>query len=301
MSTDLFERYASLDPAASPQAAPDWTSAAPVPLAAIDERIHMQMHDTMVKDLETDAPRRVAPRKRLAAFAFGAVVLLVGVVGGVLLSTGGGETPTGPETSAINWDFETGDLTGWKTLTSTTSQYWADWVIYEEGQDAPAARNEVAQGGLGFPAFSLPDPPQGRFAATTDGNGPHFTILYRDIFVEGPSALTATIFYDSNWPISAPDHFRSGSSPGAPSNQQYRIDLVVPSAQVYTIADEEILATVFRTADGDPTTLEPTRISFDLSPWEGQTVRLRFVQVANQGPIFSGVDDVRVEALVASS
>lgn len=37
MSTDLFDRYAALDPADAPEAVPDWTAITPVLLAAIDE------------------------------------------------------------------------------------------------------------------------------------------------------------------------------------------------------------------------------------------------------------------------
>jgi adhesin HecA-like repeat protein len=56
-------------------------------------------------------------------------------------------------------------------------------------------------------------------------------------------------------------------------------------------------AEILRTARGDPGKLEPRTISFDLSRWAGQKVRLRFAQVDNRGPLRAGVDDVRLEAV----
>ncbi|MDH3606720.1 MAG: hypothetical protein OER12_06965, partial [Acidimicrobiia bacterium] len=64
-----------------------------------------------------------------------------------------------------------------------------------------------------------------------------------------------------------------------------------------TLADEDVLGTVFRTVDGDPLSLEPTEVTFDLSRWEGQTIRLRAVEVENQvGVFFAGIDHVRIES-----
>ena len=56
-----------------------------------------------------------------------------------------------------------------------------------------------------------------------------------------------------------------------------------------------MLASIFLTSPGDPHRLEPTTIALDLSPWEGQTVRIRIANVDNQGPLRAGVDDIRLE------
>ena len=95
MSTDLFERYASLDPARSPQAAPDWESTAPVPLAAIDERTP-QMHT--VQDARPTSAAPLPDRRRngiLVAAAVFAIVLLAGAVL-VVISTQGEPQPAAP-------------------------------------------------------------------------------------------------------------------------------------------------------------------------------------------------------------
>jgi hypothetical protein len=40
---------------------------------------------------------------------------------------------------------------------------------------------------------------------------------------------------------------------------------------------------------------DPTTRMFDLSRWAGSTIRLRFAQVDNRGPLRAGIDDVRLE------
>jgi hypothetical protein len=35
-------------------------------------------------------------------------------------------------------------------------------------------------------------------------------------------------------------------------------------------------------------------VTVDLSPWSGQTIRLRLAAVNNRGPIRAGVDDIRL-------
>jgi hypothetical protein len=73
-------------------------------------------------------------------------------------------------------------------------------------------------------------------------------------------------------------------------NQQYRVDIVKPSAPVTSVAAGDILATVFRTEVGDPLILAPTTISFDLTAFAGTTVRIRFAEVDNQ-TFFQGSTD----------
>ena len=58
-----------------------------------------------------------------------------------------------------------------------------------------------------------------------------------------------------------------------------------------------MLVNVFRTSPDDPISLEPTAVSVDLSPWAGQTVRLRLAQSDNQGPMRAGVDEIRFEPM----
>ncbi len=106
MSTDLFDRYASLDPANSPQAAPDWASMAPVLLAAIDERTtQMQTHDA----LDSATTARKGRNGMLIAAAVFAIVVIAGAVL-ALVSTRGEPEPAAaipePTQLRLTWDGE---------------------------------------------------------------------------------------------------------------------------------------------------------------------------------------------------
>ena len=79
-------------------------------------------------------------------------------------------------------------------------------------------------------------------------------------------------------------------------NKQYRVDILKRSADPFSVAPADVLATVFRTDLGDPRNLAPTRMTFDLSPYAGQTVRLRFARVSNvTGCFLASVDDIDVQ------
>ena len=52
---------------------------------------------------------------------------------------------------------------------------------------------------------------------------------------------------------------------------------------------------------GDPTTLAPTTITLDLTPFAGQTVRLRFAEVDNQSNFTASVDDVAIDTVLIDS
>jgi Ca2+-binding RTX toxin-like protein len=69
-----------------------------------------------------------------------------------------------------------------------------------------------------------------------------------------------------------------------------------PAAPLNSVAAGDVLATIFQTQNGDPQTLAPTPITFELTPFAGQTVRLRFA-LANTLFFFrAAVDDVQIES-----
>ncbi len=90
MSTDLFDRYASLDPANSPQAAPDWASTAPVLLSAIDERTSQMQTQTTTQDdaLVPATPPRKSRNGMLVAAAVFAIVVIAGGVLAIVFTEG---------------------------------------------------------------------------------------------------------------------------------------------------------------------------------------------------------------------
>jgi hypothetical protein len=83
-------------------------------------------------------------------------------------------------------DFESGSLTNWKAVGGGSG----GWFIYTSGKKAP----DPAQSDPNLP-LDLPDPPQGKFAAVTDMNGPGTLILYRDVKLDGRFMVHLTVFH----------------------------------------------------------------------------------------------------------
>jgi hypothetical protein len=173
-------------------------------------------------------------------------------------------------------DFESGAITGWQTVGSGSG----GWLVYADGQRAP----DPAQSDPNAP-FNVPDPPQGKFAAVTDMNGPGTRILYRDLRLEGRFTLQLTVFYAGTGPFSSPATL-AYDAPEA--NQQFRIDLVRPSAPIDSVAKGDVLVNVFRTSPDDPARRQPTEVRVDVSALAGQTVRLRLAGTDNRGPLRVG-------------
>ena len=102
------------------------------------------------------------------------------------------------------------------------------WFVYSNGKVPPnPARTDSA-----FP-FDVPMPPQGKFAAVTDQNGPGRFILYRDVTLDGRYRLRLSVFY-----VNAGRFSRATitSRNAINDEQQYRIDIVLPSAPVDSMA-----------------------------------------------------------------
>ena len=179
---------------------------------------------------------------------------------------------------AVNGDFETGTLSGFTVVNQVADR--GSWLAYSSTNPPP------------FCSTVLPPeaPPQGTYAATTDQDDDASHVLYQDIALE-PNArhsLSFMLYYKSIEPFATPATLDWAQEP----NQQYRVDILKPSADPFSVAPADVLARVFRTEEGDPQTLDPTRMTFDLSPYAGQTVRLRFAAVAGQGCFPASVDDI---------
>ena len=125
-------------------------------------------------------------------------------------------------------------------------------------------------------------------------NGPGTRILYRDLRLEGRFTLQLTVFYAGTGPFSSPATL-AYDAPEA--NQQFRIDLVRPSAPIDSVAKGDVLVNVFRTSPDDPARRQPTEVRVDVSALAGQTVRLRLAGTDNRGPLRVGVDNIRFERM----
>jgi D-alanyl-D-alanine carboxypeptidase len=217
------------------------------------------------------ALRGVKGRRSAVAAALVALVALSSVLVGCQAR---------PRTIVVD-DFESGAITGWQAVGGGSG----GWFVYSDGHKAP----DPAQSDPNAP-FEVPDPPQGRFAAVTDMNGPGTRILYRDLRLEGRFTLQATIFYTGTAPFSSPATLAYDTPE---PNQQFRIDLVRPSAPIDSVAKSDVLVNVFGTSSDDPARRQPTDVSMDVSAWAGQTVRLRLASTDNGGPLRVGVDNIR--------
>jgi hypothetical protein len=185
----------------------------------------------------------------------------------------------------INGNFETGTLAGWTVVNQTGGS--GDWFAYR-GTISPVSGMTIAA------------PPEGNFAATTDQTGPGSHILYQVVTLDDATPFLTFILYYKNSAagFATPDSLDYAVVP----NQQYRVDIVDPAAPVNSVADADVLMTVFRTEVGDPLTLAPTLMAVDVSSLSGLTVRIRFAEVDNQGFFQASVDDVRcVEAAPAGA
>ena len=212
--------------------------------------------------------------------AGGWVSIMVGLLSASLLGV-----PSAGAATVVNGDFESGALNGWKIVDQGGS-VGASWFAYS------GTENPLSGGPEPFP------PPQGKFAAISDQNGGGTHILYQDIALEpGVSHnLSMLVFYKSVSAIAIPDP--DTLSFKAPSNQQYRVDVIRPGAPVDSVSAADVLATVFRTAEGEPTSVEPTPAAADLTPFAGQTVRLRLAEVDNTGQLNAGADAISITSVL---
>jgi D-alanyl-D-alanine carboxypeptidase len=217
------------------------------------------------------ALRGVKGRRSAVAAALVALVALSSVLVGCQARSG----------TIVVDDFESGAITNWQAVGGGSG----GWFVYSDGHKPP----DPAQSDPNAP-FEVPDPPQGRFAAVTDMNGSGTRILYRDLRLEGRFTLQATIFYAGTAPFSSPATLAYDTPE---PNQQFRIDLVGPSAPIDSVAKSDVLVNVFHTSPGDPARRQPTNVRMDVSAWAGQTVRLRLASTDNGGPLRVGVDNLR--------
>lgn len=185
--------------------------------------------------------------------------------------------------TVVNGDFETGNLTGWQVVNDPSGEEESgSWYAYT-GTNPPREFGEP-----------VPPPPAGQYAAVTSQGGPGGHILYQDVALEPyySHSLSLLVYYHSYAPPFTPSpntlDFKSTE------NQQYRVDVMSPAAPVNSVNPADILATVFATKTDDPQEIGPTALTADLTPFAGQTVRLRFAEVDNRNYFAAGTDSVAI-------
>lgn len=192
--------------------------------------------------------------------------------------------------TVVNGDFETGTLQGWEVHRATEA---GNWFAYS-GSDEPIERKEGT-------AFAIQPPPQGLYAALSDQLNPETLVLSQNVALAPglEHRLSLIAYYNSYKALTVPSPDTLSVDPevlGEQANQQYRIDVMKPTAPIESVDPADILLTVFRTQAGSPRVMAPTRLTADLSPFAGQTVRLRIAVVAHEEVLTGGVDAVAVES-----
>jgi hypothetical protein len=189
----------------------------------------------------------------------------------------------------VNGGFESGNFAGWEVRQSTGAGRW-----YAHRGTAPPIPHERG-------AVSVQPPPQGAFAAITDELNPETLLLYQDLQLEPGTAYKVSLlaFYDSYAALAIPspdtlsvDEELLGPKP----NQQFRIDVMKPSAPPDSVQPEDVLLNLFHTRSGGARSMEPTQFVGELAPFAGQTVRLRIAVAATAETLNAGVDAVSLSA-----
>jgi hypothetical protein len=201
-----------------------------------------------------------------------------------LLVPGGAAAAT-----VVNGDFESGSLSGWHVREVTGA---GSWFAYK-GTEPPIGRHRGAA--------PVQAPPQGVFAGIADQANPNTLILYQDVALETgfDHRLSLLAYYDTYEPIAVPtpdtlsvdDEVLQGQK-----NQQYRIDVIKLAAPIASLDPSDILRTLFQTTPGDPSKMSPTRLTANLSPYAGQTVRLRIATAVHEEVLNAGVDAVSISS-----
>ena len=204
-------------------------------------------------------------KRRLTLFSLSLCVASTLVVSGVLIAA-----------TTVNGGFETGSFAGWTVFNQ--EEDFGNWFVYS-GTVSPESGSPIAA------------PPDGTYAATTDQLVPGSHILYQDVALEAGfhHMLSFVVYYNNQaGDFATPPTLDFTVVP----NQQYRVDVLNPSAPVTSVVPGEVLATLFQTKVGDPPVLAPTIVTADLSNFAGTTVRLRFAEVDNVFFFAASVDNV---------
>lgn len=161
----------------------------------------------------------------------------------------------------------------------------------------------LIQGGTASPVngFPVPAPPEGLNAAMTDAQGPGSHVLYQD-FVVPTNVVSGTLSFDvyinNQADFFSPDTLDFTSV----DNQQARVDLLLASADPFSLAAADILHNAFRTLPGDPSESGYSTVVVDVSALllghAGETLRLRFAEADNQLFLSFGVDRVSLAVTV---
>jgi hypothetical protein len=180
-----------------------------------------------------------------------------------------------------NGGFETGTLAGW---TATTESEDGGWTALSG--TTPPRSGEFN---------SVPAPFEGSWDAVADEEERDSMILYQEVaLTPGVShELSLELNYLSDASSLLTPEPDTLSATGEP-NQQVRVDVMKAGSPVSSLESADVLVPVFATSDDSPKEIGWTHLTANLTPYAGQTVRIRIVDVNNRGNLLVGVDAVSI-------
>ena len=196
-------------------------------------------------------------------------------------------------TTVTNGSFETGDFTGWTVIPQADSS--GNWTV-TTGTSSPIDQVTIPLRRPRPTRRSSTRPVRARPSCTRTSRSSAgratrtltFTHWYANDATEGGEDVVGTKRSLDDTPLWASPPTLDFTTDV--DNQQYRVDIMKPTADLASVASADVLKSVFQTEPGDPATLDPTGVTVDLSAFAGQTVRLRFAAVDNDFYLRVGVD-----------
>ena len=185
----------------------------------------------------------------------------------------------------VNGGFEAG-FTGWVTADSLGSD---GTFTLQNGTTSPINFDPV------------PAPPGGVSAVMSDGGGPGTHVLWQDFLVTsgGPQVMLSFDLFTGNraqvFGTPNPANLDFGINA---ANQQVRVDLLMGSADPFSVAAGDVLLNLYQSQPGDALVAGYTTYSFDISSVLnanlGNTLRIRFAETDNLAALQAGVDNVGI-------
>ncbi len=198
----------------------------------------------------------------------------------------------------VNGSFETGDFTGWEinSLANSSGSFFPSSLSV-----SPLNSNPIGS------------PPDGKWAAVSDQvQGVGSDILFQDITI--PSNISSAIlkftyyYYFPSQGFLTPGVDFPGTNNldfnNPSSNAQFRVDIMKPSAPQFSIAAGDVLMNLLQSISSDPvpsSVPQYNTLTFDLTSFAGQTIRLRFAVVTNITSLNFAVDAVSITTPTSAS
>ena len=201
------------------------------------------------------------------------------VTGSVAVLTGLNMNLAATAASITNGGFNT-DLTGWTVVEQSGAN--GSWFSTEGGFSALGNQTIIA-------------PSEGDRYAHSAQTGPTSQVLFQDIVLEADTEhLLSFDWFAQDWSNNFIDAGTMDFTGG--DNQHLRVDLVATDFNDWFGPDSStgVLANVLAPVAELSPVNSWNNLSFDLTPWAGQAVRLTFRQVDNQDFFNAGVDDVSI-------